>query len=83
MCDFKQSRKQRDYKCGHIRWLAIRVCDEYKRTGNRRSCGLNVLEFEDRPNDICGECKPNILSQAPWMNSFLRSMKLPAPVRHC
>ncbi|KAM7205704.1 hypothetical protein V8F33_001030 [Rhypophila sp. PSN 637] len=72
MCDFKQ----RDYACGHRRWLAFRHCAEYIRT-RRRNCATNVLEFEERPNDICGECKScQQLSRAPWMSSFMSGLKL-------
>ncbi|KAK3337475.1 hypothetical protein B0T19DRAFT_74598 [Cercophora scortea] len=52
MCDFTQ----REYSCGHLRWLASKHCSEFK--VKRKRCPPNITDFEERPNDICGECKP-------------------------
>ncbi|KAK4119950.1 hypothetical protein N657DRAFT_658765 [Parathielavia appendiculata] len=51
MCDFTQ----REYYCGHFRWIASKWCQTYTYTHKR--CRLpNVTHFEYRHS--CGECKP-------------------------
>ncbi|KAL0468734.1 hypothetical protein QR685DRAFT_500579 [Neurospora intermedia] len=37
---------QREYSCGHIRWLAYKHCADYKE--RRRKCQPSVMNFEER-----------------------------------
>jgi len=77
---------QREYSCGHFIWLASAHCPEYKkavRSGSRRASKrcprLEITDFESRPHDICGDCKPKV--QAPWMDSFMKKTAPAAVVR--
>ncbi|KAB5511141.1 hypothetical protein GE09DRAFT_1165685 [Coniochaeta sp. 2T2.1] len=52
MCDFPQ----REYSCGHFRWIASRWCRDYTLTHKR--CQPNVNHFEYRLNMIKRPTKP-------------------------
>ncbi|KAK3336982.1 hypothetical protein B0T19DRAFT_349083, partial [Cercophora scortea] len=58
---------QREYSCGHFRWVASKWCREYAITHKR--CQPNVTDFEDRA-EVCGECKPK--PPIPWENMIKR-----------
>ncbi|KAK0725702.1 hypothetical protein B0H67DRAFT_482377, partial [Lasiosphaeris hirsuta] len=58
---------QREYSCGHFKWLATEHCPEYRERQNKK-CPPNITAFEDR-TDICGECKPK--TQFPWIAGFM------------
>ncbi|KAH6618123.1 hypothetical protein B0J18DRAFT_436541 [Chaetomium sp. MPI-SDFR-AT-0129] len=51
MCNYTQ----REYSCGHFRWIASLWCAKYRNTHAR--CTPNITHFEDRPDEVCGECK--------------------------
>jgi hypothetical protein len=46
MCDYTQ----REYSCGHFRWIASKWCKDYTITHKR--CQPNVTHFEYRYADI-------------------------------
>ena len=48
MCDYTQ----REYSCGHFRWIASQWCLEYIITHKR--CQPNVTHFEYRAEELCG-----------------------------
>ncbi|KAK3687911.1 hypothetical protein B0T22DRAFT_141069 [Podospora appendiculata] len=52
MCEFTQ----REYSCGHFRWVASQWCREYRTTHKR--CEPNVTHFKYRGEERCGNCKP-------------------------
>ncbi|CAK7231407.1 hypothetical protein SBRCBS47491_007920 [Sporothrix bragantina] len=52
MCEFTQ----REYSCGHFKFIAARWCNLYKRT--HRRCPPEIAHFEFRANEICGQCRP-------------------------
>ncbi len=55
MCDYTQ----REYSCGHFRWIASKWCREYTTTHKR--CQPNVTHFEYRAEELCGEShSPNL-----------------------
>ncbi|KAK0736781.1 hypothetical protein B0T21DRAFT_411926 [Apiosordaria backusii] len=64
MCDFTQ----REYSCGHFRWIASKWCRDYTLTHKR--CQPNVTHFEYRAEELCGECKPK--TYPPWENMIKR-----------
>ena len=47
MCEFTQ----REYRCGHFKFIAARWCNLYRRT--HRRCPPEVAHFEFRANEIC------------------------------
>ncbi|KAK0655036.1 hypothetical protein B0T16DRAFT_450780 [Cercophora newfieldiana] len=51
MCNFTQ----REYSCGHYRWIASQWCREYTLTHKR--CQPDVTDWEYKAEVICGECK--------------------------
>ncbi|KAK3348590.1 hypothetical protein B0T25DRAFT_226104 [Lasiosphaeria hispida] len=67
MCDYTQ----REYSCGHFRWIASKWCRDYTLTHKR--CQPNVTHFEFRSEELCGECKPK--TYPPWENMIKRSNK--------
>ncbi|KAM7190857.1 hypothetical protein V8F20_009541 [Naviculisporaceae sp. PSN 640] len=67
MCDYTQ----REYSCGHFRWIASKWCRDYTITHKR--CQPNVTSFEYRGEEQCGECKPKPLP--PWESMIKRSSK--------
>ncbi|KAK4161693.1 hypothetical protein QBC43DRAFT_217017 [Cladorrhinum sp. PSN259] len=58
MCDYTQ----REYRCGHYRWIASKWCPTYQITHVR--CEPNVNHFEYRREELCGDCKPK--AKSPW-----------------
>lgn len=48
MCEFTQ----REYSCGHFKFIAARWCNLYKRT--HRRCQPDIAHFEYRADEICG-----------------------------
>ncbi|CAK7202886.1 hypothetical protein SEUCBS139899_005613 [Sporothrix eucalyptigena] len=52
MCEFTQ----REYSCGHFKFIAARWCNLYKRT--HRRCPPEIAHFEFRADEICGQCRP-------------------------
>ncbi|KAB5511402.1 hypothetical protein GE09DRAFT_1015044 [Coniochaeta sp. 2T2.1] len=67
MCDFTQ----REYSCGHFRWIASHWCRDYTLTHKRSQ--PNVNRFENRNDELCGECKPT--TYPPWENMIKRPNK--------
>ncbi|KAK3386062.1 hypothetical protein B0H63DRAFT_494735 [Podospora didyma] len=77
MCDYTQ----REYQCGHFRWIASKWCKDYTMTHKR--CQPNVTHFEYRlvvehentnrmlTDELTGECKPK--TYPPWENMIRRS----------
>ncbi|KAK0749035.1 hypothetical protein B0T18DRAFT_322389 [Schizothecium vesticola] len=70
MCDYAQ----REYKCGHFRWIASRWCLDY--TMSQKRCPPNVVYFEVRPSCLralnpCGECLAKT-NQVPWESMIRR-----------
>ena len=63
MCDYTQ----REYSCGHFRWIASKWCREYTTTHKR--CQPNVTHFEYRAEELCGTCVYHL-----W-NTMLISLK--------
>ncbi|KAK4107145.1 hypothetical protein N656DRAFT_558914 [Canariomyces notabilis] len=49
MCDYTQ----REYSCGHFRWIASKWCRDYTITHKR--CQPNVTHFEYRAEELCGK----------------------------
>ncbi|KAK0730867.1 hypothetical protein B0H67DRAFT_528076 [Lasiosphaeris hirsuta] len=68
MCSYTQ----REYSCGHFRWMASKWCHEYTLTRNKR-CQPDVTEFEYRVEELCGGCKPK--TYPAWENLINRSNK--------
>ncbi|KAK4451311.1 hypothetical protein QBC34DRAFT_59683 [Podospora aff. communis PSN243] len=67
MCNYTQ----REYSCGHFRWVASRWCLEYSLTHKR--CKPNVTHFEFRDDSICGECRPQWQwGPCPWESMIKR-----------
>ena len=64
MCDYTQ----REYSCGHFRWIASKWCREYTTTHKR--CQPNVTHFEYRAEELCG------MSYSPWMSHSPRNQTL-------
>ncbi|KAK4119944.1 hypothetical protein N657DRAFT_580798 [Parathielavia appendiculata] len=58
MCDYIQ----REYSCGHFRWIASKWCRDYTTTHKR--CQPNIAYFEDKAEELCGECMPR--EDCPW-----------------
>jgi len=48
MCDYTQ----REYSCGHFRWIASKWCRDYAITHKR--CQPNVTHFDYRAEELCG-----------------------------
>lgn len=48
MCDYTQ----REYSCGHFRWIASKWCRDYTMTHKR--CEPNVTHFEYKSKEPCG-----------------------------
>lgn len=48
MCDYTQ----REYECGHFRWIASKWCKDYTITHKR--CQPNITHFEYRDDERCG-----------------------------
>ncbi|KAK3695829.1 hypothetical protein B0T22DRAFT_497678 [Podospora appendiculata] len=67
MCDYTQ----REYCCGHFRWIASKWCREYTITHKR--CQPNVTHSEYRSEDECGECKNKAAPRPPWEKMIKRS----------
>jgi len=67
MCDYTQ----REYACGHFRWIASRWCRDYTLT--HRRCEPNVNHFEYRAGQPCGECRPKEFT--PWESMIKRPNK--------
>ncbi|KAK0738029.1 hypothetical protein B0T18DRAFT_440926 [Schizothecium vesticola] len=67
MCDYTQ----REYSCGHFRWIASKWCRDYTMTHKR--CEPNVTHFEFKSKEPCGECKPK--EYPAWENMIKRSSK--------
>ncbi|KAK0646323.1 hypothetical protein B0T16DRAFT_429189 [Cercophora newfieldiana] len=67
MCNFTQ----REYSCGHFRWIASEWCKNYTLTHKR--CHPNVTHFEYKHvqcEELCGDCKPKIYPA--WENMIRR-----------
>ncbi|KXX76728.1 hypothetical protein MMYC01_209298 [Madurella mycetomatis] len=64
MCNYMQ----REYKCGHFRWIANRWYRDYTITHKR--CQPDVTDFEDKAED-CSECKPKV--PPPWERMIARN----------
>ncbi|KAK1828596.1 hypothetical protein QBC39DRAFT_264666 [Podospora conica] len=73
MCDYTQ----REYGCGHFRWIASRWCRDY--TESQKRCKPNVVSFEVSPSLLkpCGECLPKPHLPVPWENMIRRSENQP------
>lgn len=69
MCDYTQ----REYQCGHYRWIAALWCRDYTRT--HRRCQPNVTHFEYRADELCSQCRPK--QHIPWENMIKRPTKAP------
>ncbi|KAK3500968.1 hypothetical protein B0T13DRAFT_466933 [Neurospora crassa] len=67
MCNYIQ----REYSCGHIRWLASKHCADYKE--RRRKCQPSIMDFEERPQAVCGNCRQPS-EQPPSMTAFMRKL---------
>ncbi|KAK0633969.1 hypothetical protein B0T14DRAFT_416283 [Immersiella caudata] len=67
---------QREYLCGHFRWIANKWCPDYTKTHKR--CKPNVTHFEYRytPQRLsqppCGECKSKMEPRVPWESMIKR-----------
>ncbi|KAK4131249.1 hypothetical protein BT67DRAFT_388699 [Trichocladium antarcticum] len=68
MCDYTQ----REYSCGHFRWIASQWCPCYANTHKR--CQPNVKNWEVRSTELCGECKPK---EYPAWENLIRRPKQP------
>ncbi|ERT03421.1 uncharacterized protein SPSK_09825 [Sporothrix schenckii 1099-18] len=64
MCEFTQ----REYSCGHFKFIAARWCNLYKRT--HRRCQPDIAHFEYRADEICGQCRPQ---EVPAWQHLIRS----------
>ncbi|KAK3689223.1 hypothetical protein B0T22DRAFT_376861, partial [Podospora appendiculata] len=62
---------QREYSCGHFRWIASKWCREYTITHKR--CQPNVTHFEYCGGALCGECQPT--PEVRWEGMIQRSNK--------
>ncbi|KAK3396132.1 hypothetical protein B0T20DRAFT_261936 [Sordaria brevicollis] len=67
MCNYTQ----REYSCGHIRWLASKHCVDYKE--RRKKCQPTIMDFEERPQAVCGNCRQPS-EQPPSMTAFMRKL---------
>ncbi|CRJ87207.1 hypothetical protein D7B24_002865 [Verticillium nonalfalfae] len=65
MCDWIQ----REFHCGHFRWIVSRWCPEYLRTQLR--CPLSVSHYEYRGDEQCSHCKPR--QTQPWEKMIRRN----------
>ncbi|EGS22612.1 uncharacterized protein CTHT_0010830 [Thermochaetoides thermophila DSM 1495] len=65
MCNFIQ----REYDCGHFRWIASKWCRAYTITHKR--CPPDVTHFEC-VDTICGDCKAKQRPPVPWENLIMR-----------
>ncbi|KAK3364335.1 hypothetical protein B0T25DRAFT_61273 [Lasiosphaeria hispida] len=63
-------RRQREYSCGHFRWIVSEWCKVYTTTHKR--CRPNVTHFDHR-EELCGECKPK--PYPPWEHMIKRPNK--------
>ncbi|OAA57969.1 hypothetical protein SPI_06854 [Niveomyces insectorum RCEF 264] len=70
MCEFTQ----REYGCGHFKFIAARWCNVYKRT--HRRCQPDITHFEYRADEICGQCRPQEIP--PWRHLISPSNAAPA-----
>ncbi|KAL1835923.1 hypothetical protein VTJ49DRAFT_5864 [Mycothermus thermophilus] len=54
MCTYTQ----REYSCGHFRWIATAHCSQFKWNVPQllSKCDPDITGFQDR-DFICGECK--------------------------
>ncbi|CAK7234627.1 hypothetical protein SCUCBS95973_008998 [Sporothrix curviconia] len=64
MCEYTQ----REYACGHFKFIAARWCNLYRRT--HRRCPPEIAHFEYRTNEICGQCRPQ---EVPAWQHLVRS----------
>ncbi|KAK0612290.1 hypothetical protein B0T17DRAFT_499737, partial [Bombardia bombarda] len=62
---------QREYSCGHMRWIASKHCAKYD-SERRRKCQPEITDFEDRPEALCGDCRP--MTHHPWMSAFMKKI---------
>jgi hypothetical protein len=64
MCDYTQ----REYSCGHFRWIASKWCRDYTITHKR--CQPNVTHFEYRAEELCGTfcARSQVISREPETN---------------
>ncbi|KAH7377168.1 hypothetical protein B0T11DRAFT_219988 [Plectosphaerella cucumerina] len=67
MCDYIQ----REFHCGHFRWIVARWCSVYLKTEMR--CPLSVAHYEYRGDEQCSHCKPRVIQ--PWDHLIQRNNK--------
>ncbi|KAK4143606.1 uncharacterized protein C8A04DRAFT_12280 [Dichotomopilus funicola] len=60
MCNFIQ----REYSCGHYRFIASKWCETYTVTHKR--CPAEISYFEYASDLLCGDCKAKTLPPVPW-----------------
>ncbi|KAK4040397.1 hypothetical protein C8A01DRAFT_15732 [Parachaetomium inaequale] len=60
MCNYIQ----REYHCGHHRFIASTWCDVYTMTHKR--CPPDITLFEYAAKLLCGDCKAKTLPPVPW-----------------
>ncbi|KAK3903988.1 hypothetical protein C8A05DRAFT_32236 [Staphylotrichum tortipilum] len=68
MCNFIQ----REYGCGHHRYIASRWCELYSITHKR--CPPEVTHFECVDN-LCGDCNAKNQPPVPWEDLIKRHRK--------
>lgn len=71
MCEFTQ----REYSCGHFRFIAARWCNLYKIS--HRRCHPDVTHFEFRQHEICGICQP--YEMPAWFHAVKAAAAPPTP----
>ncbi|KAI3551966.1 hypothetical protein CSPX01_00642 [Colletotrichum filicis] len=52
MCNYTE----REFHCGHFRWIVSEWCPVYRKT--HRRCRLHITHREYRGDKVCGKCKP-------------------------
>ncbi|AEO61161.1 hypothetical protein MYCTH_2084107 [Thermothelomyces thermophilus ATCC 42464] len=66
MCKFIQ----REYLCGHQRFIASEWCDVYTMTHKR--CPPEITHYEYVPQLLCGDCKAKNQPPVPWESMIKR-----------
>ncbi|KAK3290307.1 uncharacterized protein B0H64DRAFT_447371 [Chaetomium fimeti] len=69
MCNFIQ----REYSCGHFRFIASRWCDVYTITHKR--CKPDITHFEYVAMLLCGDCKAKNQPPCAWESMIKRHNK--------
>ncbi|EFX01623.1 hypothetical protein CMQ_8089 [Grosmannia clavigera kw1407] len=65
---------QRNYSCGHVRYVAAEWCRSYRMRKQR--CSVDVTNVEDRCDELCASCRPRQVTpqHASYINSIYKDL---------